>query len=63
MVAVALVLYDSTRNSAENRAVGAARQAVAVVPEVAAAVEAVARAAALLGAAHRPVARRIARAT
>lgn len=63
MAAVAPVLCDSTRSSAENRAVGAARQAVAVVPEVVAAVEAVARAAALPGAARRPVVRRIARAT
>jgi len=58
VVAVAPVLCDSTRNSAENRAVGAARQAVAVVPEVAAVVEAVAQAAALPEAARRPVALR-----
>lgn len=63
MVAVTPVLCDSTKNSAENRAVGAVHQAVAAVLEVAAAVEAVARAAALPGAARRPVARRIARAT
>lgn len=63
VVAVALVLCDSTRNSEENHEVGAVRQAVVVVPEVVAAVEAVARAAALPGVARRPVALRIAPAT
>jgi len=63
VVAVAPVLCDSTRNSAENRAVGAVRQAVAVVQEVAAVVEAVAQAAALPEAARRLVALRIVRAT
>jgi len=62
VVAVALVLCDSTKNNAENHAVGAARRAVAVAPEVAAAVGAVARVAVLPEVAHRPVVHHIERA-
>lgn len=62
VVAVALVLCDSTKSNAENHAVVAARRAVAVAPEVAAAVGAVARVAVLPEVAHRPVVHHIERA-
>lgn len=62
VVAVTQVLCDSTKSNAENHAVEAVRQAVAVAPEVAAAVGAVAQVAVLPEVAHRPVVRHIERA-
>lgn len=61
-VAVTQVLCDSIKSNAENHVVEAVRQAVAVVPEVAAAVGVVARVAVPPEVAHLPVVRHIERA-